>query len=99
MVSKGVESVPSPVRNLREWDSFLDHDSFFQAVADQFTHVYGGDRNVHQVNEAEELEKKQYVKDVFDELQTWEWQWGQTPEFSHQMEAKFDWGDVVRLQV
>lgn len=95
MVSKGVESVPSPVKNLVEWDPLLDHQAFFETVANQFIHVYGGNRNaVHDVDESE-LDKKDYVRDVFEELQTWEWQWGQTPEFTHTMKADFAWGSVV----
>lgn len=94
MVSKGVESVPSPVRNLREWDSSLTHDDFFNAVANQFSHHYGGDAQVHNVDESE-LDKKEYVRKGFEELQTWEWQWGQTPEFTHALTAEFSWGKVV----
>lgn len=95
MVSKGVESVPSPVRNLRDWDSFLDHQSFFDAVADQFVHVYGGRKSVNLIDE-NELEKNDFVKNSYRELQSWEWQWGQTPEFTVQVDGDFAWGSVVR---
>jgi len=95
MVSKGVESVPSPVRNLREWDFFLDHQSFFEAVADQFIHVYGGKKNINLVNE-NELQENDFVKKSFEELKSWDWQWGQTPEFTIQIDGSFDWGTIVR---
>jgi lipoate-protein ligase A len=95
MLSKGVESVPSPVRNLREWDPELSHDRFFGAVADQFSHVYGASRkDVVEVDERE-MDKNDYVKKVYDELQTWDWQWGQTPEFTHSLNKAFHWGEVV----
>lgn len=98
MTSKGVESVPSPVRNLREWDPYLDHQSFFDAVADQFIHVYGGDRKeVHLVDEGE-LKTNDYVKNSYEELQSWEWQWGQTPEFTIQIKGDFTWGHLVSIQ-
>lgn len=95
MVSKGVESVPSPVRNLREWDPFLDHQSFFDAVAEQFIHVYGGSKNVNNVDESK-LKDNEFVRKSFEELQNWEWQWGQTPEFTIQIDADFTWGSSVR---
>lgn len=94
MTSKGVESVPSPVRNLREWDPYLDHQSFFDAVADQFIHVYGGRKEVHLVDESE-LKINDYVKNSYEELQSWDWQWGQTPEFTIQVKGNFSWGQPV----
>ena len=41
MVSKGVASVPSPVRNLEEWSSLIDHDSFARAVVGEFVQLCG----------------------------------------------------------
>ena len=39
MVSKGVASVPSPVRNLEDWSSLIDHDSFARAVIGEFVQL------------------------------------------------------------
>ena len=39
MVSKGVASVPSPVRNLEEWSSLIDHDAFARAVIGEFVQL------------------------------------------------------------
>lgn len=97
MISKGVESVPSPVRNLREWDSFLDHQSFFEAVSDQFIQVYGGkEKNVHLVKENDELENNDFVLKSYSELKSWDWQWGQTPEFTIHINAELSWASMVR---
>jgi lipoate-protein ligase A len=96
MVSRGVESVPSLVKNLIHWDPLLTHDTFFDAVAQQFTSVYGGDGKVQIVTDAE-VKKKGYVEQTFEELQTWEWQWGQTPEFEHHMRCDFAWGFGVSI--
>lgn len=41
MVTKGVASVPSPVRNLSETSKDVDHERFVEAVAKQFAHKYG----------------------------------------------------------
>ena len=96
MVSKGVESVPSPVRNLTEWDSLLDHDTFIEAVSEQFGKVYGGSSDATIV---EDLQSKnnQYVQSVYEELQSWDWQWGQTPEFTQNLENSFSWGRTVSI--
>lgn len=42
MVTKGVASVSSPVRNLREWSKTLNHDSFVDAVSAEFAKTYDG---------------------------------------------------------
>ena len=42
MITKGVASVPSPVRNLVEWSPSFDHDAFVSRVAEEFADVYGG---------------------------------------------------------
>ncbi|KAL7008627.1 hypothetical protein EMMF5_001889 [Cystobasidiomycetes sp. EMM_F5] len=94
MISKGVESVPSPVKNLNHWDNMLDHNKFFDAVAGQFTSVYGGTHQIQEVNESQ-LKEKDYVRRVYDELQTWDWQWGQTPEFTQSLTGEFAWGSLV----
>lgn len=41
MVAKGVASVSSPVRNLRDWSVSIDHDEFVEAVADEFVKSHG----------------------------------------------------------
>lgn len=46
MVTKGVASVSSPVRNLSEWSDLIDHDAFVEAVVDEFRVVYGGSPEV-----------------------------------------------------
>lgn len=40
MVTKGVASVPSPVRNLREWSTRVNHERFVEVVARQFAEKY-----------------------------------------------------------
>ena len=46
MVTKGVASVPSPVRNLRETSDTISHERFVEAVADQFAQKYDVSRDV-----------------------------------------------------
>lgn len=41
MVTKGVASVPSPVRNLREWSKEIEHEKFVEVVAREFADKYG----------------------------------------------------------
>lgn len=43
MVTKGVDSVRSNVRNLQDFSPDVTHDRFVNAVAKEFTDFYGGD--------------------------------------------------------
>lgn len=40
MITKGVASVPSPVRNLKEWNADLDHERFVEQVSQEFARRY-----------------------------------------------------------
>lgn len=49
MVTKGVASVPSPVKNLSELaksGSLIDHEQFVRVVADEFATQYGVEREI-----------------------------------------------------
>ncbi|GAA5984227.1 hypothetical protein JCM11641_005887 [Rhodosporidiobolus odoratus] len=94
MVTKGVASVPSPVRNLREWSSSIDHEQFVEVVAQEFAKKYGVSGEIKRVDESE-AERNEYVKEVVEELKSWDWQYGQTPEFTHSLSGSFPWGSMV----
>ncbi|GAA5924167.1 putative lipoate--protein ligase [Sporobolomyces koalae] len=82
MVTKGVASVPSPVKNLKEWNDQIEHDSFVDSVAREFAEQYKADPQINRIGEAE-ADKNEYVRGVMDELKSWEWQYGNSPEFTH----------------
>ena len=46
MHTKGVDSVRSPVRNLRRFNPDVSHEAFVKSVAREFTAVHGGDGEV-----------------------------------------------------
>ncbi|UZJ56331.1 hypothetical protein CBS101457_005651 [Exobasidium rhododendri] len=95
MHSKGVESVPSPVSNLVDAfasrKQYLTHDSFCQAVLAEFQRTYG-EADVCKVDEdnyAEVLEdSKNDLKAGWDEMNSQDWIWGQTPEFTHRIRSE-----------
>ena len=37
----------------------------------------------------------QRAREMAEELQTWDWIYGQTPEFTNKIEKEFSWGHVV----
>ncbi|CDH59247.1 lipoyltransferase and lipoate-protein ligase [Lichtheimia corymbifera JMRC:FSU:9682] len=99
IVSKGVESVPSPVTNLREYSYTIDHQQFCESVLNEFTYDYNGGLDVEPIvfDESHVDSLPQRVHDMRKELQTWDWIYGQTPEFTNEMKTDFDWGHVDGL--
>lgn len=89
MESKGVASVSSPVINLIEAfpsrKSHLTHDAFCQSVLSEFKRTYGGQSKVesfddHFINDE--------IRKGWDEMDSWDWTFGQTPEFTHKVVSK-----------
>ncbi|KAI9316088.1 hypothetical protein BX666DRAFT_2047007 [Dichotomocladium elegans] len=99
IVSKGVESVPSPVTNLREYSYTIDHQQFCESVLAEFLHDYNDGEDVEPIimDDSHVDSLPQRVHDMQTELQTWDWIYGQTPEFTNEVAARFDWGHVSGL--
>ncbi|SPO28764.1 related to lipoyltransferase [Ustilago trichophora] len=101
LVTKGVASVPAPVANLTDAfpdrKAMLSHDVFVQAVVAEFHRSYPTTSSsadtvtdMVQVDESclDKIELNQgrwKLRDNFDELQSWTWVFGQTPEFTHRV--------------
>ncbi|KAI8368161.1 uncharacterized protein BYT42DRAFT_585514 [Radiomyces spectabilis] len=96
IVSKGVESVPSPVTNLREYSYTIDHQQFCESVLSEFVDAYNDGLPIEPVvfNETNVHQLPEKVENTRKELQTWDWIWGQTPEFTHNVDHQFSWGAV-----
>ncbi|KAF7789355.1 hypothetical protein EIP86_000299 [Pleurotus ostreatoroseus] len=85
MHTKGIASVRSPVRNLQQYDDSVTHEKFVEAVIDSFRQEY----SVYEVEENEEAKTIEYIHHGMDELPRWEWAFGQTPEFTYDIEQAF----------
>ncbi|EKM79994.1 hypothetical protein AGABI1DRAFT_72757 [Agaricus bisporus var. burnettii JB137-S8] len=94
MISKGVASVRSPVCNLRQFNTHVDHLSFSNAVVNEFRREYGIDEKIVEISESEEWLSLPYIKQGMSELPSWQWAYGQTPEFKYTIDNSFSWGKV-----
>ncbi|KAF9131595.1 Biotin/lipoate A/B protein ligase [Mortierella sp. 14UC] len=100
LVTKGVASVRSPVTRLRESSFTIDHLSFCEATRTEFLKRYAYDtwrQNLEGepiVVDQQMIDGMEGVQRIRDEMRTWEWMYGQTPEFSYQLEKVFSWGTV-----
>ncbi|TFY67634.1 hypothetical protein EVJ58_g1479 [Rhodofomes roseus] len=95
MHTKGVESVRSPVRNLQHFDSAVTHERFVDATVAAFRKEYGIDEQSRTVEEDEDAQSIEYIRDGMAELPSWNWAYGQTPEFSHTINNTFAWGQLT----
>ena len=98
LVTKGVASVPAPVANLTDAfpdrKAMLSHQTFVQSVVSEFYRTYHSDPPLNggliEVNEEclnkEELNQGRWkLGENCEELQSWTWVFGQTPEFTHRV--------------
>lgn len=94
MVTRGVASVRSPVCNLQDLDQSLDHDIFASAVVNEFKKEYDIHAPVHYIPDEKYLTSIDYIRKGMEELSTWDWLYGQTPEFTYTINRSFSWGEV-----
>ncbi|TDL29898.1 Lipoyltransferase and lipoate-protein ligase [Rickenella mellea] len=97
MVTKGVASVRSAVRNLCDFETDVTHENFVEAMVDSFNANYGQAESAFLVDE-DTASSIPYIREGMDELQTWEWAYGQTPEFTYTLVREFEW-DTVHADV
>ncbi|KAF7352307.1 Lipoyltransferase and lipoate-protein ligase [Mycena venus] len=108
MITKGVASVRSPVCNLQQTSPHIGHDVFVNAVVDEFQREYGLDKADNRTQYVDDSARTllsldddgsgrtlEYVDNGVAELKSWDWLYGQTPEFAYSIEQGFPWGSVT----
>ncbi|CAG8582773.1 9905_t:CDS:10 [Paraglomus brasilianum] len=79
--TKGVESVTSPVININKINPYVTHERFCEIMLKEFSGVYSSDKQVVPT----------HLQEDFLAPQTWDWTYGQTPEFTYEVSKSFDW--------
>lgn len=94
MITRGVASVRSPVKNLQEFSPAVTHDDFVRAMVQAFRQEYHVEEPVQYV-QAEDAIDTPYIRDGMVEMPEWDWAFGQTPEFTYSITRAFEWGNVT----
>jgi len=94
MQSKGIASVAARVLNLRDVAPAIDHASFCDAAAAAFAAKWSGRSVNRRVLAAAELEQIPELMAIYERYADWAWRFGESPDFSHSLERKFDWALV-----
>jgi len=90
--SKGTKSVAKRVVNVREIVD-VDHDKFCEALIEEYFASKNTEKNV-QILDKEDLARIPELKEKYEFLKSHDWIFGESPEFTHKMEERFDWGLV-----
>lgn len=96
LASKGVDSVRARITNLTDFSPAASHDSLCTALINEFCLAYGADPATTPIEllKEEEILQIEELKRIHAELSSWEWTFGHTPDFSHNLETRFPWGIV-----
>jgi hypothetical protein len=90
--TKGIASVRAQVVNLQEAfperKEWLVHDTFCRAVVQEFMQTYGGKWWEAEYVGQEMLEREAKLKSGYEEITSWEWTYGSTPEFTHKLTTR-----------
>ncbi|KAH9961406.1 hypothetical protein BJV74DRAFT_787701 [Russula compacta] len=95
MVTRGVASVRSPVKNLQEPSPTVTHDKFVGAMVQAFREEYHIEEPVRPMSQAEDATDIPYIRDSMTQLPGWDWAFGQTPEFTYSISRSFRWGSMM----
>ena len=95
LISKGVDSVKSRVLNLNEIFPSLNRDLVNREIEREFLAYHNIRENFDKIILEDEKECKiPKINELFNYYNTWEWKFGESPEFTNSLTHKFDWGLV-----
>lgn len=89
--AKGIKSVRSRVANLKEFNDTINHEILSDAIIGAFCEYYGQTVEVEELDEAS-LAEQPTLNKYYQQMADWEWRFGKTPQFTHRIETRFDWG-------
>ena len=89
--AKGIKSVRARVANLVDFNETINHETLSDAIIEAFCEYHGESAQVEQLDEAS-LAKQPTLNAYYQQMADWDWRFGKTPEFTHHVETRFDWG-------
>lgn len=91
--AKGIQSVRSRVTNLTEIDTTLNHERLCQAITQAFFDHYQDTAQIEYISDTA-LPDLPELESIFAKQSSWAWNFGQSPEFTHQLDERFAWGGI-----
>ncbi|XP_055388718.1 lipoate-protein ligase A-like [Condylostylus longicornis] len=102
--AKGLSSVVSRVVNLSDLNNSITHESLTAPLIAEFYKQYNDSnaalRDPEIVTKSSEFTSDPKFQKLLAQLKDWDWRFGKTPQFTHLLEKRFDWGTIeVNLDV
>ena len=94
--SKGIDSVKSRVRNLKTINGRITIESLKTALLHTFA-PEDGKIAAYRVNEDatnDDLIDSKSILELMKRFESWEWNFGSSPEFNLQINERFHWGEI-----
>ncbi|WP_318510174.1 lipoate--protein ligase [Photobacterium leiognathi] len=91
--AKGITSVRSRVTNLSDINPEIHHDNVCEAIKEAFFTHYGERVGVEYIS-PENLPDMPGFSEKYQNQSSWEWNFGNTPQFMHSMDERFAWGGI-----
>lgn len=89
--SKGVDSVVSRVVNLCTVKPELNHDVVSEAMFESFKEIYDWCEPTFETID-DPLSVSPHVQEFYDKITNRKWLYGESPQFTYNIETRFDWG-------
>ncbi|MGD0152274.1 MAG: lipoate--protein ligase [Thermacetogeniaceae bacterium] len=89
IASKGVDSVRARVVNLSGLQAGITVDAVIRSLEESYSSFYGGHPEAYAVDRADRELDQLYSKHA-----SWEWRYGETPEFDISYCHRFVWGEI-----
>jgi len=90
--SKGIKSVKSRVANLVEFNPVVNMDNLAAGITSSFFNRLGS--GTEEVMNLDSLEKIPRLTEYYDTLRSEDWLYKKSPNFSHRLSRRFDWGGI-----
>jgi lipoate-protein ligase A len=94
LISKGVDSVRARVLNLKDKFPTLNKDIVFEAIQKEFMSYHNITNSNRIYLDDENTTKNANIKELFNYYNSWNWKFGNCPDFTNSLSHKFDWGLV-----
>jgi len=94
--SKGIDSVRSRVKNLKELNDQISVESLKRDLIKQFS-ADSTSSVIYQISEKESEDRNinlESISDLMARYESWDWNYGSTPEFNFHISERFSWGGV-----
>ncbi|MCP4884943.1 MAG: lipoate--protein ligase LplA, partial [Flavobacteriales bacterium] len=88
-----IQSVRARVTNLCEIDKSLNHGILCAAITNGFFDHYRSQCEIEYIDE-DNLPDLPQLESILEKQSSWDWNFGQSPEFTHQLDERFPWGGI-----